>query len=97
MIPSKTTKPRRISIKDTVAHLELPDAKSLFKIRAACRSGALPCTFPTLGLSGFLESDIVAFKKLLDAIVATVGKTQPTNSSPADRRANSDRRGNNRG
>lgn len=63
MIPSKTTKPRRISIKDTVAHLDLPDAKSLFKLRAACKCGALPCTFPAPGLGGFLENEVHAFKK----------------------------------
>lgn len=89
--------PPRLSHKETAAYLNLPDQKSLLKIRVACKRGALPCAFPIPGPGGFLESDVSAFKKALDVIVAAVGNTQPTNSSPADRRANPDRRGGNRG
>lgn len=90
-------KPHRSSIKDTVAHLNLPDAKSLFKLRTACRRGALPCTFPALGPGGFLVSEVDVFKKNLDTIIAqsnhppSSATQQPTNQ-PLDRRANTDRR-----
>lgn len=97
------SKPRRISIKDTVAHLKLPDTKSLFMLRAACKRGALPCKCPTLRQGRFIVSEVDAFKIELDAIIAqsnhppSSATQQPTNSSTADRRANPDRRGGNRG
>lgn len=83
--------PRRLSVKEIVAYLNLPDTKSLFKLRAACKRGILPCSFPSPGPGGFLESEVHAFKTNLDAIVAAVGNTQPTNP-PLDRRANINRR-----
>lgn len=83
--------PRRLSVNEAAAFLNLPDPKSLLKIRAACKCGALPCTFPAPGPSGFLESEVHAFKKVLDAIIAQVGNTHPTNP-PLDRRANINRR-----
>lgn len=92
MIPSKTNKPRSLSVKETAAQLNLPDAKSLFKIRAACRSGALPCNFPKIRQGKLIVSEVDAFKIELDTLIAQAGKNQPTSSSPLDRRANINRR-----
>lgn len=89
---SSLTATRCLDVKEAAAFLNLPDLKSLFMLRAACRRGAIPCTFPALVSGSILESELHAFKKKLDAIVAQAGNNQPTSPSPLGRRANTDRR-----
>lgn len=88
-------KPHRISIKDTAKFLNLPDARTLLNLRAACKRGALPCIFPTLRQGEFIVSEVDAFKIELNAIIAQAGNTQPPTPTvvmPQGRRVQPDRR-----
>ena len=84
--------PRRLGWSQFTKLLGLPNQGELQKLRVKCQRGAIPCTFPSPGPGGFLESEVHAFKKVLDAIVTQVDNTQPASPSPHDRRAISDRR-----
>lgn len=87
--------PRRLAWSQFSKLLGLPNQGELQKLRVKCqREGQ---AFPVPGPDGFLESDVIAFKKARDTIAAQAGNAhsiaphQPI-SPLRDRRANTDRR-----
>lgn len=92
MIPK--INPRRLTHRETAASLGLLNQGELQKLRAKCQREGI--AFPVPGPGGFLESDLIAFKRERDAAAVHANNTQPTAphqpTRPHDRRVLADRR-----
>lgn len=77
---------RSLSHKETAAFLGLLNQGELQKLRAKCQREGI--AFPAPGHGGFLESDLIAFKRERDAAAAQAAATNP----PSDHLTNTDQR-----
>ena len=97
-----TLTPRRLNHLELASVLDLQFRSDLQKLKVKIDRGDFPgLVFPSPRHGGFLESDVVAFKAALKAVLEARTNAIPSPAvqpaiSPRDRRANPDRRGGNR-